>query len=71
MRGARVFCFIHAVAEAGDLLLGSQHAFHVFHGISAGLVDGVKQAHHALIGAAMERALERADGTCHGGMDVC
>ena len=70
MGGAGVLGLVDAMAEAGDLLLGGQHAFDVLDRIGAGLVDGVEQAHHALVGAAVQRALERADGAGDGGVDV-
>jgi hypothetical protein len=68
--GAGVFGLVDAVAEAGDLLLGGQHVLHVFDRVGAGLVDGVEQAHDALVGAAVQRALERADGAGDGRVDV-
>ena len=68
--GAGVFGLVDAVAEAGDLLLGGEHVLHVFDGVGAGLVDGVEQAHHGFIGAAVQRALERADGAGDGGVNV-
>ena len=68
--GAGVFGLVNAVAEAGDLLLGGEHVLHVFDGVGAGLVDGEEQAHHAFVGAAMERALERADGAGNCGVNV-
>ena len=43
---------------------------HVLDRVGALLVDGQQQAHHAFIGAAVERALQRADGAGDGGVDV-
>ena len=39
-------------------------------GIFAGLVDGVEQVHDGFVGAAVQRALERADGAGDGGVHV-
>ena len=43
---------------------------HVFNGVGAGLVDGEKQAHDGLVGAAVQWALERANGAGDGGVNV-
>ncbi len=70
VRGAGVFGVVDAVAEAGDLLLLGEHLADVLDGILAGLVDGVEEAHGGLVGSAVQRAFEGADGSGDGGVDV-
>src|ERR1035438_10269849 len=70
VRGAGVFSLVDAMAKAGDFLFRGEHALDVFDRVGTGLVDGIEQAHHALVGAAVQRAFERADGAGNSGVDV-
>ena len=70
VRGAGIFGVVDAVAEAGDLLLFGEHLADVLDGVGAGFVDGVEEAHGGLVGSAVERAFEGADGAGDGGVDV-
>ena len=58
------------MTEAGNFLLVGQHVFHMLHRVFAPLVDLKQHAHHRLIGAAMQRALQGADGAGDGRMHV-
>ncbi len=69
MGGAGIFGVVDAVAEAGDLFLLREHLPDVLDGIFAGLVDGEEQLHGGLVGAAVQRTLEGADGAGDGGVD--
>ncbi|CVN60105.1 Uncharacterised protein [Streptococcus pneumoniae] len=75
---AGVAVLVDAVAEAHDLLLLGQGVLHPClrsgGGVLTGLLlpdaDLVEGVHHGLVGAAVQRALERADRTGHGRVQV-
>ena len=58
------------MAEAGNFLLLRQHALDVIHRIDSGLVDGLKDMKHGLVGAAMQRPFQGANRRGHGGMHI-
>ena len=67
--GARVAFLVDAVAEAHDAVPVGQRLHQVgFDVVDA--ADGLEGDHHLLVGAAVQRALEGADGRHHAGIDV-
>ena len=67
---AGIFGVVNTMAESGDLLLLGEHFLDVLDWIGALGLDGVEQAHRGLVGAAVERTTERADGAGDGGVNV-
>ena len=66
-----IFGVVDAVAEAGDLLSSAANIWRTYStGVGAGFVDGVEEAHGGLVGTAVERAFECADGAGDGGVEV-
>ena len=72
VRGARVFGLVDAMAEARDLLLARELALHeVVDAVAAGVLAEIEQhLHHLGVGAAVQRALQRADGRDDRRVDV-
>ena len=70
VRRARIFGVIHAMAEAGNLLLLRQHALDVIDRIGARGVDGFQDAEHRFVGAAVQRPLQRPDRRSDGRVHV-
>src|ERR1019366_8352724 len=65
VRGSRIFRVVHAVSEAGDFLLLRQQSFDVLDGLRAVGVDLLQDLEDSLVGAAVQRPLQRADSRGH------
>src|SRR5690606_12702270 len=66
---ARVAVLVDRVTEAHDLFLALEHAQQAFAGLFRG-VETLDQLHGRLVGAAVQRAAQRTDGTGDTGIDV-
>ena len=62
VRGARIFRAVHAMAEARDLDLVGQRVLHALHGLLRIAPACSSMLDHVLIGAAVQRSFQRADG---------
>src|SRR5262249_33017263 len=62
VRSAWILCCIYTMPESGNLLLLSQETLHVLHWILPCFVDHKQHPHNGLVGSAMQRSLQRADG---------
>src|SRR3981189_2102109 len=58
------------MAEAGDLSPLGLQWLDVSDWVGSGFFDGIEKAHRGFVGSAMEWALEGANGTGDGGVDV-
>ena len=69
MRRARIEHFVNAVADAHDFLLLRERVFHPGIDLSQ-RADLLEHVDDAFIGAAVQRAFERADRGADGGIHV-